>query len=68
MDKTWLKREYLTLKKSVRQIRKDYGYGTNTLKRWLRFYNIPIRQNDHPIVRKQMARGGTIHGKGGDET
>ncbi len=45
--------EYKVKKKSIKQIRREYGWGINTIKRWLRLHEIPIRSCDDPIVRKQ---------------
>jgi len=34
----------VVLEKSVKQIRRENGWGVNTIKRWLRKFNIEIRQ------------------------
>ena len=54
-DKDWLFDQYVTRKKSLHQIRKEFGWGINTIKRWLKFYEIPTREKDDPIVLEQQA-------------
>lgn len=49
----WLYKEYITLKKSIKQIRKENGWGVNTIKRWLHYHNISIRQIGNDIVKQQ---------------
>jgi hypothetical protein len=49
-NKEFLVREYIVGHKSVKQIRREYGWGINTIKRWLNYHNIPIRGHADPIV------------------
>jgi transposase len=65
MNKDFLINEYVIAGKSVRQLRKEYGWGTNTIKRWLRFYNIPIRQLGSNRVSEQQRNGRLkyLHGR-----
>ena len=58
--------EYVILQKSVKQIRRENGWGVNTIKRWLRKYDIPIRQIDNKIVHEQMAHKLENHPRWGE--
>ena len=60
-NKEWLYNEYVNLEKPVKQIRRENGWGVNTIKRWLRKFNVPIRQLDNNIVRKQMSNNLSDH-------
>ena len=54
-DKKWLYHEYVELKKSLSQIRREYGFCMNTIKRWMHYHNIKIRQLNNPIVSEQQS-------------
>ncbi len=53
-EKQWLFQQYVELQKSIHQIRRETGLGYNTIKRWLRKYDISIRQDDE-VVRNQKS-------------
>lgn len=57
-DKQFLYSEYIIKEKSIKQIRRDYGFGINTIKRWLRFHEIPLRDIHDDIIRKQRGHTG----------
>jgi len=52
-NKAWLSYQYINLEKSVIEIRRENGWGVNTIKRYLTKYNISIRGHDNHIVSKQ---------------
>ncbi len=61
IDKQFLYSEYITQGKSVRQIRREYGWGINTIKRWLRYHEIPLRDIGDDIIRRQKGNTGNTH-------
>ncbi|KKM64046.1 hypothetical protein LCGC14_1505310 [marine sediment metagenome] len=48
-----LRTEYQANQKSMKQIRREYGWGINTIRRWLESCGIPIRPIDDPINASQ---------------
>ena len=55
-DKFWLFDQYCEKNKSVRQIRRENGFGINTVKRWLKTFGIDIRQPGNKIVSVQQGK------------
>ncbi len=53
-DQDFLYKEYVGKQKSLHQLRREYGWGINTIKRWMRKYGIQTRQGDK-IVRSQQS-------------
>jgi len=62
-DREWLFNQYIELQKSVKQIRRETGLGINTIKRWLRYFEIPLRDIHDDIIRKQRGHTGNKHPK-----
>lgn len=55
-NRNFLYQEYITKEKSIVQLKREYGWHENTIRRWLHYHNINIRQYDHPIVRQQKSK------------
>lgn len=60
-NKNWLIEQYCYHQKSLHQIRRENGFGINTIKRWLRKYNIAIRKLGNSIVSKQQGQDKRIN-------
>ena len=58
ISKEFLYDQYVTQQKSVKQIRREFGWGINTIKRWLRYHEIPLRDIRDDIIRKQRGHTG----------
>jgi len=54
-DKDWLYHQYWELGKSTRQIAKEFGYGINTIRRWMDKFGIPRRSVDEGIQQRFKA-------------
>ncbi len=63
IEKQFLYDEYVLGQKSVKQIRREYGWGINTIKRWLRYHEIPLRDISDDIIRKQKGQTGNKNPK-----
>lgn len=57
-NKAWLYDQYVVQQKAVKQIRRETRLGINTIKRWLRYHEIPLRDIRDEIVRKQKGNTG----------
>ena len=58
INREFLYEQYVTQQKSVKQIRREFGWGINTIKRWLRYHEIPLRDIRDDIIRRQRGHTG----------
>ena len=57
ISKEFLFDQYVNQQKSAKQIRREFGWGINTIKRWLKYHEIPLRDIRDIIVRRQRSLG-----------
>lgn len=61
INKEFLYDQYIMQEKAVKQIRREFGWGVNTIKRWLRYHEIPLRDIRDAIIRRQRGNTGNKH-------
>lgn len=57
-DENWLREEYLTNGKTTIDIGKELNMSANAVNRWLKKFNIPLRDCRSPEALKKMQEGG----------